>query len=108
LRRLLCYWTLKRQSRFGVPLLRRLQVCQTHKSAPEVAHFMCQPSILEAARFLVQQRDLNDVKENILYWKKVRRDLEKTRLLVELLRKREQRKKDLVSEGTQNPSPPSH
>lgn len=77
--RLLCYWTLKRQSRFGVPLLRRLQVCQSRRATPE------------------EQRDLDELKGQVLYWKRVRRDLEKTRLLVELLRKREQRKKELIN-----------
>ncbi|KAG0429569.1 hypothetical protein HPB47_023526, partial [Ixodes persulcatus] len=62
LERLLGYWTLKRQSRNGVPLLRRLQ--------------MAHPG----------RRDM--------FWQRLRQDLERARLLVELIRKREKLKRE--------------
>ncbi|CAG5136178.1 unnamed protein product [Candidula unifasciata] len=80
MRALMSYWTLKRQSRFGVPLLRRLQ--SSHMS---------------------RHRDLSrndkhslEMREKLKYWQRLRQDLEKARLLVELIRKREKLKRELV------------
>lgn len=39
LKRLLSYWTLKRQSRFGVPLLRRLQSNHMTRNRDHVSFF---------------------------------------------------------------------
>ncbi|XP_064487011.1 bromodomain-containing protein 1-like isoform X2 [Ornithodoros turicata] len=78
LQRLLGYWTLKRQSRNGVPLLRRLQM--THQARRD-------PSSDEEAWAL---------REQLKYWQRLRQDLERARLLVELIRKREKLKRELV------------
>ncbi|XP_033882458.2 bromodomain-containing protein 1 [Acipenser ruthenus] len=79
--RILNYWTLKRQSRNGVPLLRRLQ------------------SNLQSQRN-VQQREDNEessaLKEQLKYWHRLRHDLERARLLVELIRKREKLKREEI------------
>lgn len=82
MQRLHSYWLLKRQSRNGVPLIRRVHSnVQSQKSAeqqPEVDEKVC------AAR------------EALRYWQKLRHDLEKARLLVELIRKREKLKREQV------------
>lgn len=76
LSRLQSYWTLKRQSRNGVPLLRRLQ-----------------------SNHMARSQDKNDkeasaLKAQLKYWQRLRQDLEKARLLVELIRKREKLKRE--------------
>uniref|UniRef100_A0A3B1JNY4 Bromodomain containing 1b n=1 Tax=Astyanax mexicanus TaxID=7994 RepID=A0A3B1JNY4_ASTMX len=75
--RVLSYWMLKRQSRNGVPLIRRLQTTvQTQKEQRE-----------EDCRVLKEQlKDLH----------RLRHDLERTRLLLELIRKREKLKREEV------------
>uniref|UniRef100_A0A8D3EC57 Bromodomain and PHD finger containing, 3b n=1 Tax=Scophthalmus maximus TaxID=52904 RepID=A0A8D3EC57_SCOMX len=66
MQRLHSYWLLKRQSRNGVPLVRRIHsTIQTQRKA-------------------------------LRYWQKLRHDLEKARLLVELIRKREKLKREQV------------
>nr|XP_006007422.1 PREDICTED: bromodomain-containing protein 1 isoform X2 [Latimeria chalumnae]XP_014350869.1 PREDICTED: bromodomain-containing protein 1 isoform X2 [Latimeria chalumnae]XP_014350870.1 PREDICTED: bromodomain-containing protein 1 isoform X2 [Latimeria chalumnae] len=79
--RLHSYWILKRLSRNGVPLLRRLQSSlQSHRNA--------------------QQRDDDEenqaLKEQLKYWQRLRHDLERARLLVELIRKREKLKREQI------------
>ncbi|XP_006821331.1 peregrin-like [Saccoglossus kowalevskii] len=79
--RLQGYWTLKRQSRNGVPLLRRLQ-----------AHHQSQ-------RNKEQRENMeksNALKEQLKYWQRLRHDLERARLLVELIRKREKLKREQI------------
>ncbi|XP_059166446.1 bromodomain-containing protein 1-like isoform X2 [Physella acuta] len=80
MRALLSYWTLKRQSRFGVPLLRRLQ--SNHMSRNR-----------EHSR---NDKHNQEMREKLKYWQRLRQDLEKARLLVELIRKREKLKKELI------------
>uniref|UniRef100_A0A8C6TMT2 Bromodomain and PHD finger containing, 1 n=1 Tax=Neogobius melanostomus TaxID=47308 RepID=A0A8C6TMT2_9GOBI len=78
MQRLHSYWTLKRQSRNGVPLLRRLQThlqSQRHRDGEE------KPSAL---------------KEQLKAWQRLRHDLERARLLVELIRKREKLKRETI------------
>ncbi|MBN3326452.1 BRPF1 protein, partial [Atractosteus spatula] len=81
MQRLHSYWTLKRQSRNGVPLLRRLQ---TH---------------LQSQRN-TEQRDSEEkhsaLKEQLKSWQRLRHDLERARLLVELIRKREKLKRETI------------
>uniref|UniRef100_F7CWE1 Bromodomain and PHD finger containing 1 n=1 Tax=Xenopus tropicalis TaxID=8364 RepID=F7CWE1_XENTR len=81
MQRLHSYWTLKRQSRNGVPLLRRLQ---TH---------------LQSQRNC-DQNDPTDknwvLKEQLKSWQRLRHDLERARLLVELIRKREKLKRETI------------
>ncbi|GAA6100453.1 bromodomain and PHD finger-containing protein 3 isoform X1 [Tachysurus ichikawai] len=78
MQRLHNYWLLKRHSRNGVPLIRQLhshlQVQQTEKSKPD--------SKVQALRV------------ELKYWQKQRQDLEKARLLIELIRKRERLKRE--------------
>uniref|UniRef100_A0AAY5ECD6 Bromodomain and PHD finger containing, 1 n=1 Tax=Electrophorus electricus TaxID=8005 RepID=A0AAY5ECD6_ELEEL len=79
MQRLHAYWTLKRQSRNGVPLLRRLQThlqSQRHPEDGEEKH---------AA-----------LKEQLKAWQRLRHDLERARLLVELIRKREKFKREAI------------
>ncbi|KAI8763989.1 bromodomain and PHD finger-containing protein 3-like isoform X1 [Biomphalaria glabrata] len=80
MRALMSYWTLKRQSRFGVPLLRRLQ--SNHMSRNR-----------EHSR---NDKHNQEVREKLKYWQRLRQDLEKARLLVELIRKREKLKRELM------------
>ncbi|OCT91783.1 bromodomain and PHD finger-containing protein 3 [Xenopus laevis] len=75
------YWMLKRQSRNGVPLIRRLH-----------SHMQCQRS----AELKEQDERTSAVKEELKYWQKLRHDLERARLLTELIRKREKLKREQV------------
>ncbi|XP_069045753.1 peregrin isoform X2 [Lepisosteus oculatus] len=84
MQRLHSYWTLKRQSRNGVPLLRRLQThLQSQRNTEQV------PS-----------RDSEEkhsaLKEQLKSWQRLRHDLERARLLVELIRKREKLKRETI------------
>lgn len=78
IQRIIAYWTLKRQYRNGVPLLRRLQTqSQTHNRG------------LEAS-------DTKELYQQLKYWQCLRQDLERARLLCELVRKREKLKLALI------------
>nr|XP_045008042.1 bromodomain-containing protein 1 isoform X4 [Jaculus jaculus] len=75
------YWLLKRLSRNGAPLLRRLQ------------------SSLQSQRNTQQREndeEMKAAKEKLKYWQRLRHDLERARLLIELLRKREKLKREQV------------
>ncbi|XP_017360349.1 bromodomain-containing protein 1 isoform X3 [Cebus imitator] len=75
------YWLLKRLSRNGAPLLRRLQ------------------SSLQSQRSSQQRENDEEVKaakQKLKYWQRLRHDLERARLLIELLRKREKLKREQV------------
>ncbi|XP_069550099.1 bromodomain and PHD finger-containing protein 3 [Brachyistius frenatus] len=81
MQRLHNYWLLKRQSRNGVPLVRRLHSniqSQRNTEQPEV------------------DEKISAAREALRYWQKLRHDLEKARLLVELIRKREKLKREQV------------
>lgn len=79
IQRLIAYWTLKRQYRNGVPLIRRLQSqSQTH------------------GRGLDGSPDAKELYHQLKYWQCLRQDLERARLLCELVRKREKLKLALV------------
>ncbi|KAK2897928.1 bromodomain and PHD finger-containing protein 3 isoform X1 [Channa argus] len=81
IQRLHSYWLLKRQSRNGVPLVRRLHTNIQSQRSPE------QPEVDEK---------VSAAREALRYWQKLRHDLEKARLLVELIRKREKLKREQV------------
>uniref|UniRef100_A0A672N5K6 Bromodomain and PHD finger containing 3 n=1 Tax=Sinocyclocheilus grahami TaxID=75366 RepID=A0A672N5K6_SINGR len=81
MQRLHNYWLLKRQSRNGVPLIRRLH-----------SHLQGQRS----AEQTEPDEKLNAVREELKYWQKLRHDLERARLLIELIRKREKLKREQV------------
>ncbi|XP_017580653.1 bromodomain and PHD finger-containing protein 3 isoform X1 [Pygocentrus nattereri] len=78
MQRLHNYWLLKRHSRNGVPLIRRLH------------------SHLQAQKTEQREPDarLQAIREELKYWQKLRQDLEKARLLIELIRKRERLKRE--------------
>uniref|UniRef100_A0A8C1NWJ3 Bromodomain and PHD finger containing, 3b n=1 Tax=Cyprinus carpio TaxID=7962 RepID=A0A8C1NWJ3_CYPCA len=81
MQRLHNYWLLKRQSRNGVPLIRRLH-----------SHLQGQRTAEQAE----PDEKLNAVREELKYWQKLRHDLERARLLIELIRKREKLKREQV------------
>ncbi|XP_054608838.1 bromodomain-containing protein 1 isoform X4 [Dunckerocampus dactyliophorus] len=73
------YWTLKRQSRNGLPLIRRLQTSlQSQKNA--------QPK--------QNEEETRALKDQLKQWHRLRHDLERARLLLELIRKREKLKRE--------------
>ncbi|XP_044084798.1 bromodomain-containing protein 1 isoform X2 [Neovison vison] len=75
------YWLLKRLSRNGAPLLRRLQSClQSQRSTQQREN----------------DEEIQAAKEKLKYWQRLRHDLERARLLIELLRKREKLKREQV------------
>ncbi|ESO96230.1 hypothetical protein LOTGIDRAFT_174941 [Lottia gigantea] len=80
LKRLLSYWTLKRQSRNGVPLLRRLQSNHMARNRDQTKN----------------DQQSSELRDKLKYWQRLRQDLEKARLLVELIRKREKLKREQV------------
>lgn len=88
IQRLIAYWTLKRQMRNGVPLLRRLQV----------SHLTRRDSCLNAAEGV---NDIAELRNQLKYWQCLRQDLERARLLCELVRKREKLKRELVKVKSQ-------
>ncbi|XP_056413709.1 bromodomain and PHD finger-containing protein 3 isoform X2 [Hyla sarda] len=75
------YWLLKRQSRNGAPLIRRLH-----------SHMQSQRGVGQKEK----NTQSSSVKEAIKYWQKLRHDLERARLLTELIRKREKLKREQV------------
>ncbi|XP_018585679.1 bromodomain-containing protein 1-like isoform X2 [Scleropages formosus] len=78
--RVVSYWTLKRQSRNGLPLLRRLQSNpQTRTTQPKE-----------------KEKESQALKEQLKEWHRLRHDLERARLLLELIRKREKLKREEV------------
>lgn len=76
IQRLIAYWTLKRQFRNGVPLLRRLQSAQG--GTPRDSN--------------TSNVDTIELCRQLKYWQCLRQDLERARLLCELVRKREKLK----------------
>ncbi|XP_061909547.1 peregrin isoform X1 [Entelurus aequoreus] len=92
MQRLHSYWTLKRQSRNGVPLLRRLQ---THLQSQRHADPLpLQPSAQVPVRDTEEKQSA--LKEQLKAWQRLRHDLERARLLVELIRKREKLKRETI------------
>ncbi|XP_040894343.1 bromodomain-containing protein 1-like isoform X2 [Toxotes jaculatrix] len=76
--RVLSYWVLKRQSRNNVPLIRRLQANPQPPKAKQM-----------------DRMETNQVlKEQLKEWHRLRHDLERARLLLELIRKREKLKRE--------------
>lgn len=81
IQKLVAYWTLKRQFRNGVPLLRRLQTAQAGASS---------------RNGLEGSPDARELYKQLKYWQHLRQDLERARLLCELVRKREKLKLLLI------------
>ncbi|XP_064081395.1 bromodomain-containing protein 1-like isoform X3 [Macrobrachium nipponense] len=89
--RLLAFWTLKRQSRNGVPLLRRLTTSHARRSNRQMEEkSVCMRDKEKSAS------DSERLREEIKYWQRLRQDLERARLLCELIRKREKMKREFV------------
>ncbi|XP_014669535.1 PREDICTED: peregrin-like [Priapulus caudatus] len=82
--RLQGYWTLKRQSRNGVPLIRRLHTATCHQPRRDSP-----PS-------QSGEKQSESVKEQLKEWKRLRQSLERARLLIELIRKREKLKREEI------------
>nr|XP_057933850.1 bromodomain-containing protein 1 isoform X4 [Doryrhamphus excisus] len=79
------YWTLKRQSRNGLPLIRRLQTSlQSQKNAQPV----CSSK--------QNEEETRALKDQLKQWHRLRHDLERARLLLELIRKREKLKREEI------------
>ncbi|XP_044199939.1 bromodomain-containing protein 1 isoform X1 [Thunnus albacares] len=79
------YWTLKRQSRNGLPLIRRLQTSlQSQKNAQPV----CSSK--------QNEEESRALKDQLKEWHRLRHDLERARLLLELIRKREKLKREEI------------
>ncbi|XP_030622181.1 bromodomain-containing protein 1b isoform X2 [Chanos chanos] len=77
--RVLSYWVLKRQSRNGAPLIRRLQTTIQIQKSPQQDQ---------------SEEDSKTLKEQLKEWHRLRHDLERARLLLELIRKREKLKRE--------------
>ncbi|XP_037909473.1 peregrin isoform X3 [Hermetia illucens] len=83
IQRLIAYWTLKRQYRNGVPLLRRLQSQgQSHSSF--------------GRNGIEGSPNSSELYQHKKKWQCLRQDLERARLLCELVRKREKLKAALI------------
>ncbi|KAM0731850.1 Bromodomain-containing protein-like protein [Formica fusca] len=87
IQRLLAYWTLKRQYRNGVPLLRRLQSSHPQSRPQPLGEHSSSPTHDSELR--------EELYRQLKYWQCLRQDLERARLLCELVRKREKLKKEL-------------
>ncbi|XP_069592524.1 peregrin isoform X5 [Ranitomeya imitator] len=113
MQRLHSYWTLKRQSRNGVPLLRRLQThLQSQRNCeqemkwkiPKPDDLSVHPGAVPKANDekgdQTLKKDSTDknwmLKEQLKSWQRLRHDLERARLLVELIRKREKMKRETI------------
>ncbi|XP_044307854.1 peregrin isoform X7 [Varanus komodoensis] len=102
MQRLHSYWTLKRQSRNGVPLLRRLQThLQSHRNCEQGRPAPPPPVSKTEQTLMFLQRDNTEdknwaLKEQLKSWQRLRHDLERARLLVELIRKREKLKRETI------------
>lgn len=81
MQKLVSYWMLKRQFRNGVPLLRRLQTAQAGA---------------QSRNGLEGSPDAKELYKQLKYWQHLRQDLERARLLCELVRKREKLKLLLI------------
>ena len=94
IQRLIAYWTLKRQSRNGVPLLRRLQTSHPSRRAASSAGGGGGGSAPGSAAYHHMEPD--DLIQQLRYLQRLRQDLERARLLCELIRKREKTKRELI------------
>lgn len=88
IQRIIAYWTLKRQYRNGVPLLRRLQSSHPQSRPPPLGEHSSSPTH--------NSEIINEMCRQLKYWQCLRQDLERARLLCELVRKREKLKKELI------------
>ncbi|TRY68864.1 hypothetical protein TCAL_05070 [Tigriopus californicus] len=105
--RLMAYWTLKRQTRNGVPLIRRLQFAKATRpdKKPETpqknAHHKKKKTENDKAIVKKAKDEFKAMLEQRKSLRRIRQDLERVRLLCELIRKREQRKRELIVTETE-------
>ena len=92
--KLVNYWLIKRYSRNGVSLLRRLQHSTTLKK--NTSSHKSPHSSQSKANAIADLTDFQLLREHLSYFKRLRQDLEKARLLMELIRKRERFKLDQI------------
>lgn len=81
MQKLIAYWTLKRHFKNGVPLIRRLQTSASNS---------------HSKHGLEGSPDAKELYKQLKYWQHLRQDLERARLLCELVRKREKLKMLLI------------
>ena len=82
--RCLSYWSQKRQIRNGVPLIRRLQNSSNKNGERSENN---------------NDEEKRKLKEQLRYWQRLRHDLERARLLIEQIKKREKMKeRELIKE----------
>uniref|UniRef100_A0A8D8RKE0 Peregrin n=1 Tax=Cacopsylla melanoneura TaxID=428564 RepID=A0A8D8RKE0_9HEMI len=84
--RLIAYWTIKRQLRNGVPLLRRLQSSHQARRDERSKNTSDTP----------ENSNIVELYRELKYWQCLRQDLERARLLCELVRKREKMKREYI------------
>uniref|UniRef100_H3CMT2 Bromodomain containing 1 n=1 Tax=Tetraodon nigroviridis TaxID=99883 RepID=H3CMT2_TETNG len=77
------YWKLKRQSRNGHPLIRRLQTSLHAQKNTQLGQ---------------NEEESRALKEQLKEWHRLRHDLERARLLLELIRKREKLKREEIKQ----------
>ena len=97
--KLVNYWLMKRYSRNGVPLLRRLQHSTNLKKSNATSHnkhSSQNQSGGDTKASSPDQTDYQKLRDSLSYYKRLRQDLEKARLLMELIRKRERLKLDQI------------
>uniref|UniRef100_A0A914KMF9 Uncharacterized protein n=2 Tax=Meloidogyne TaxID=189290 RepID=A0A914KMF9_MELIC len=102
------YWALKRQSRSGVPLIRRLQVYLGQQKPIEgrlsrgidittTNRLGISPTRVEQQHLELQQGEGRDNQNSLMKMALLRREFERVRLLSELVKKREKLKKESLS-----------
>lgn len=92
IQRLIAYWMLKRQFRNGVPLLRRLQSSSASGGSCGGGHRGTAGSSGVGGISV----DTHELYQQLKYWQCLRQDLERARLLCELVRKREKLKAEFI------------
>jgi len=95
--KLTSYWLLKRYSRNGVPMLRRLQTMGLKNKRSDAVGRIEDVGVRREEMSEEERAEVySGLKDQLFYCKRLRQNLETARLLMELVRKREKVKRDLV------------